>query len=257
MALPTSPNPSELPPSPRRVLMESPLATAGWIRLRRQQRGRRASVRGQHWLALLGTVLMHMLFLAIFVLGPPYDWEPPPDAPEQYLQVRLIDADELLPPPPPIPGTLPRQRGPRHQGRATTTAAPSAQQTGRSSPRIAAGAPWHGATPPPPVNLPVPAALPQLQPVPLADQPPSITVAMPTLQPPPPPKFQPKPVRAVRAEGRQPVLPPTSLALPEVPAAAPPPVSPPSIALRVEPSRLDASASASALRVQPPAPPPV
>lgn len=254
MALPTDPNPLELPPSPRRVLMESPLATAGWIRLRRQQRGRRASVRGQHWFALLGTVLMHVLFLAIFVLGPPYDWEPPPDAPEQYLQVRLIDADELSPPPPPpVPGTLPRQRGPRHQGRATTAAAPGTQRAGRSSPRIAASAPLHGVTPPPPVNLPVPAALPQLQPVPLADQLPGVTVAMPTLQPPVPPKFQPKPVRAVREEGRQPVLPPTSLALPEVPAAAPPPVLPPSVALRVEPSRMDAPASA--LRVQQPAAP--
>jgi len=124
MSLPTGPASPELPLSPRRVLMESPLAAAGWIRSRRHQRERTATARGQRWIAWLGTLLMHLVFLAIFVLGPPYDWEPPQREPEQYLQVRLIDADELLPPPPPpVPGELPKRFGPRHQGRAATTAA--------------------------------------------------------------------------------------------------------------------------------------
>ena len=277
MSLPTDPAAPELPLSPRRVLMESPLAVAGWIRSRRLQREGGVTMRGQRWIALFGTLLMHMVFLAIFVLGPPYDWEPPQSEPEQYLQVRLIEADELPPPPPPAPNTLPKQLGPRHQGRAATAAAttpsraPGAGQTARPERSAAASAPLAPtapspqaapvrrpvAAPLPSVSLPTPAPMPQLQPVPLAGQPPSVALAMPSLQPPAPPKFQPQPVRPVRDEGQQPVLPPPSLALPEVPAATLPPVMTPSIALRVEPPRMDTPASVSALRAQVPAAPPV
>jgi hypothetical protein len=276
MSLPTDPAAPELPLSPRRVLMESPLAVAGWIRSRRLQREGSVTMRGQRWIALFGTLLMHMVFLAIFVLGPPYDWQPPQREPEQYLQVRLIDADEL-PPPPPAPGALPKQLGPRHQGLAATAAAttpsrtPGAGRTARPERSAAASAPLAPARPSPQaapvrrpvaaplpsVSLPTPAPMPQLQPVPLAGQPPSVALAMPSLQPPAPPKFQPHPVRPVRDEGQQPVLPPPSLALPEVPAATLPPVMTPSIALRVEPPRMDTPASVSALRAQVPAAPPV
>lgn len=280
MPLPTDRVSPELPLSPRRVLMESPLANAGWIRSRRQQREHGGSRRGQHWIALLGTLLMHMLFLAIFVLGPPYDWQPPPSGPEQYLHVRLIDADELLPPPPPpppVPSTLPRQVGPRHQGRAATAAgvtrsrAPGAQQAAQpdrssvpSSPSRSAAPPPPAAptlqavaVPPPPVSLPTPAPMVQLPPVPLAGQPPAVAVAMPSRQPPTPPEFQPEAVRPVREEGQQPILPPASLALPEIPAATLPPVLQPTIALRVEAPQVDAPVSTSALRAQVPAAPPV
>ncbi len=278
MSLPTGPSPSQDAPSPRRVLLESPLASAGWIRSRRQQRQRDKHIRGLRWIALLGTMLLHTLFLAVFVLGPPYDWHPPPSVPDEYLQVRLIDADELLPRPPPVPGTLPKQVGPRHQGRAATAAAaptsellPAAQPASR--PRTAARSlPMSRAQPParvpptppvvaarqPPASTPAPAlpSMPQLQPVPIAEHMPDIAVVTPTLQPSPPPKFQPQTARPIREEGQQPVPPPASLALPEVPSTVPPAVTTPMLAVRVEVPRTSAPSNTSVVRAQAmPAPP--
>ena len=120
MPLPPQPIVPATPLSPRRVLLESPLAAASLMRARRRWR-EPPRTRARHWAALIGTLLVHLLFLAIFVLGPPYDWQPPRAPPEAFLQVRLIDADEL-PPPPPASATPPRQVGPRHQGSASAAA---------------------------------------------------------------------------------------------------------------------------------------
>ena len=252
--------------------MQSPLATAGWIRSRRQQRERDSNMRGQRWIALLGTLFLHVVFLAVFVLGPPYDWQPPASAPDEFLQVRLIDADELLPPPPPEPGVVPRQLGPRRQGHAATPAAvraasaAQAEQGASAKGAVTASAPSAPvtlparATPPPamtaapqaPASMPEPAPppTPQLQPVPLPDQPPRVAVTMPTMLPPAPPKFQPESVRPVREEGQQPVLPPTSPALPEIPATVPTPVMMPGIALRIATPRTSASPDIGIVRAE-------
>ncbi|MEO7071966.1 MAG: hypothetical protein ABI300_02920, partial [Rhodanobacter sp.] len=100
--------------------MESPLAAASAMRPRRRWR-ERPRARARHAVALIGTLVLHLLFLAVLFLGPPYDWQPPRAPPESFLQVRLIDTAPLPPPPP--PSMPPRQVGPRHQGRAASAAA--------------------------------------------------------------------------------------------------------------------------------------
>jgi len=84
-------------------------------------------------------------------------------------------------------------------------------------------------------------------------------VTLPTLavQPPVPPKFQPEAVRKPQLEGNRPMPPPPSLALPEVPPQAAPPITVSSIALATEVPKSSAPASVTPARAQLPAAPPV
>ena len=253
---------------PARVIMDSPLAAsirAGVYRRRYRERPRE---RGLRILAMTGALLVHLLFLFGFVLGPAYEVKPPPAVKQQALQVRLI---ELPPPPPPPPlrGTPPKQRGPRHQGNASA-AMPVRERSANveaSTPVAAtatptpvapvAPAPKPVAAPKPPASLPKPAPTPRLQPIPLAGEPPTVSLPVPTLQPPVPPKFQPEPVRKPQLEGTEAMPPPPSLALPELPAQLPTPISPPSMALDATLPRSSAPASVTPARVEQPAAPPV
>jgi len=262
---------------PARVLMNSPLAVSRVLAYRRRTRVK-PDDRAGRIVGLVGTMLVHVVFLLVFVLGPPYELEPPPPSTEPVLRVRLIDKPEP-PPPPPVRGTPPREVGPRHQA----SRAPSRQRTTRvaaatAAPQLArvevampaptpptvtppapakAPAPRPPAAPEPPVSLPMPAPTPDLQPVPLAGEPPRVTLPTPTLQPPRPPAFQPELARAPQEEGNQPMPPPASLALPTVPAQAPPSVSAPSLAITVATTRPDAPPSVRPLPVTVAAAPPV
>ena len=234
--------------------MDSPLAASRTIAYRHRTRVQPRET-GRHIIGIAGTLLVHVVFLLVFVLGPAYQVKLPPEPTEQALRVRLIDAPEP-PPPPPVRGTPPKEVGPRHQARARPPAArPSVRHTGAStaapslarvseakvvpepavvSPPAPVRAPTpdkRPAAPPPPISLPTPAPTPDLQPIPLAAEPPSVTPPVVSLQPPVPPKFQPEAVRKPQLEGTRPMPPPASLALPPLPAQAPPPVTTPSIAL--------------------------
>jgi hypothetical protein len=236
--------------------MDSPLAARRAIAYRQRTRIEPRET-GRRIVGIVGTLLVHVVFLLVFVLGPAYQVKLPPEPTEKALRVRLIDAPEP-PPPPPVRGTPPREIGPRHQARARVAAKrPPVRHTGASasapslarvseaqvlpepavvSPRapVHAPAPHKPAAPPPPISLPTPAPTPDLQPIPLAAEPPSVTPPVVSLQPPVPPKFQPEAVRKPQLEGTQAMPPPASLALPPLPAQAPPPVSTPSIALDVK-----------------------
>ncbi|HEX8777689.1 MAG TPA: hypothetical protein VF738_06180, partial [Rhodanobacter sp.] len=182
------------------------------------------------------------------------------------LTLRFIELPELAPPPPPK-GEPPRRTGPVHQGHAAATpravvaANASAAHRVPHPPAVAAQAAAvppakAAAAPVPPPSLPQPAPTPQLQPVPLANQPPPVILPTPSLRPPVPPKFQPQPVRAPQAEGNQPMPPPPSLALPTLPPQAPPTIAAPSVALdRVAPAT-QAPAIAQPMHVDLPAAPP-
>ncbi len=265
MPLPPTSVSRTAPLSPRRTLLESPLAAASQMRARWRWR-EPPRTRGLHWLALTGAFIVHAVFLAIFVLGPVDNWQPPHPPPAAFLQVRLIDAVEP-PPPPPVRGTPPKKVGPRHQGRmiSAVAARERSQAASRDAamPAVVAPAipptivPQPPAAPVPTVAVPAPAPTPQLQPVPLAGEPPMVTVNQPKVAPPVPPRFQPQAVRPPRAEGTQPILPPTSLALPDVAPQLPPPTVTPSVAMRAELPRSSAPASVSPLRAQVPAAPPV
>ncbi|KZC30350.1 hypothetical protein RhoFW510R10_02485, partial [Rhodanobacter sp. FW510-R10] len=109
----------------------------------------------------------------------------------------------------------------------------------------------------PPVSLPQPAPTPELQPVPLAGEPPAVTLPTPVLQPPVPPKYQPESVRRPQLEGNRAMPPPPSLALPELPPQAAPPIAVSSIALDTEVPRSAAPASVTPARAELPVAPPV
>ncbi len=266
MPLPTDPN-TPPPPAPRpaQVLLNSPLAASSRMRDTRARRRSRPPVLWRRVFALAGSLLLHLVFLFAFILGPA--WEPPPPgmAPPAKLQARFIELPDLAPPPPPK-GEPPRQAGPVHQGHAAANpsvqrSASAAAQPAPKPPAVAAQAvavprAKAAAAPAPPPSLPQPAPTPQLQPVPLANQPPPVHLPKPTLQPPVPPKFQPQPVRAPQAEGNQPMPPPPSLALPTLPPQAPPAIVPPNVALdRVAPNSA-APAIAQPMHVDLPAAPP-
>lgn len=266
MPLPTDPN-APRPPAqrPAQVLLNSPLAASSHMLNQRARKRPRPPVLWRRVFAFAGSLLVHLVFLFAFILGPA--WEPPPvgEAPAAKMKLRFIELPDLAPPPPPK-GEPPRQAGPVHQGHAATSPGVrrSASAAARPAPRApavavqAAAVPpaKAAAAPPPPPSLPQPAPVPQLQPVPLANQPPPVNLPKPTLQPPVPPKFQPQPVRAPQAEGNQPMPPPPSLALPTLPPQAPPVVAPPSVALdRVVPNTV-APAIAQPMHVDLPAAPP-
>lgn len=262
------------PVNPARVRLNSPLAAATRARVYHQRTRPRPPERGLRLLAMLGALLLHLVFLFAFVLGPAVRLVPPSESAQQFLQVRLVEPPEP-PPPPPVRGTPPKERGPRHQGRSSRPA-PSSERSANVQPLVVekpqaaaakpvlakaakahAPAPKPAAAPPPPVSLPQPAPTPELQPIPLAGEPPTVTLSTPVVQPPVPPKFQPEAVRRPQREGDRPMPPPPSLALPELPTQAAPPITVSSIALNTELPRSSAPASVTPARAEIPAAPPV
>ncbi len=272
MPPPPDPPAASRPANPARVMLNSPLAAATRARVYHQHTRPRPRERGLRILAMVGALLVHLVFLFGFVLGPAFEVVPPAEPRQQLLQVRLIEPPEP-PPPPPVRGTPPKERGPRHQGRShrpasvsersanTEAAVASPPATAVAPPAIAKAAKTHApkaqppAAPPAPVSLPQPA--PELQPVPLAGEPPAVTLPTPAVQPPVSPKFQPEAVRRPQLEGNRPMPPPPSLALPELPPQAAPPITISSIALNTELPKSAAPASVAPVRAQLPAAPPV
>lgn len=261
--------------NPARVMLNSPLAAATRARVYHLRTRPRPRELGLRLFGMVGALLVHLLFLFGFVLGPAFQVVPPPASKQQFMQVRLVELPEL-PPPPPVRGTPPKERGPRHQGHAsrpTSSREPSANAQAVAAERPAAAAtpviaavakpkapapaPKPVAAPKPPVSLPQPAPTPELQPVPLAGEPPAVTLPMPALHPPVPPKYQPESVRRPQLEGNRAMPPPPSLALPELPPQAAPPIAVSSIALDTEVPRSAAPASVTPARAELPAVPPV
>ena len=237
---------------PARVLMDSPLATSTRVIARRRLTRQAPSDRWRRIIGIVGAVLLHIVFLLVFILGPVDDGRLIPEPKVVALHVRLIDAPEP-PPPPPIRGTPPKEKGPRHKGHAASAlkqlasasarnSEPSTILVAQASPAAAppvvaqtvvshAPAPTRAAAPKPPLSLPKPSPTPQLPATSLAGPPPAVVLATPTMHAPVPPKFQPEPVRAPQAEGNQPMPPPASLALPDLPPQAMPATEKPTIAL--------------------------
>ncbi|MBD8872300.1 hypothetical protein [Rhodanobacter sp. DHB23] len=266
MPLPTDPHaPRPHAQRPAQVLLNSPLAASSRMLGLRASRRPGPQLAWRRVVALACSLLIHVLFLLGFTFVT--EWEPPPgvDTPAK-MQARFIELPDLAPPPPPK-GEPPRQAGPVHLGHAAARsgaqhAASAAAHRAQPQPVVAAKAvavapAKVAAAPVPPPSVPQPAPTPKLQPVPVASQPPPVTLSRPTLQPPVPPKFQPQPVRPPQIEGNQPMLPPPSLALPAEPPQSPPTVTPPAVALdRVAPDT-QVPAIVQAAHVDLPAAPPV
>jgi hypothetical protein len=249
------------PGPPRRVVMlESPRDAAARAIVYRRRTRERPRERVLRVVGLVGTLLVHLVFLFGAVLGSAYELGPVSEAPTEALQVRLIDKPEP-PPPPPVRGAPPKQAGPTHHGSVSSRrrvarvsgATPSPPQPPVELPKpdvpvISIAAPQATiklapmAAPRPPVALPRPQPTPELMPVPLSGEPPQIVLDTPPA-PPVPPRFQPEPVRKPQAEGTRPLPTPPSLAMPALPAQSPPVVSMPTIALdtRVPKTRAPAS----------------
>lgn len=261
-------------PSPDRddprtiVLLQSPREAAEQARVYR--RGTRQKPRDR-WLrivALLASLCVHFGFLLGVVLGPVYVPEPPPEQPGDALQVRFIEKKKEEPPPPPPPplGALPKKVGPVHRGTGAGRASRVVDTRSPALPAVPAPAPLpvpsieppvidvarHSVVPKPdkvtaarvpPVSVPKPAPTHDLQPVPLAGEPPTVTLDTPPVAKPVPPKFQPEPARKPQVEGNRPIPPPPSLAMPELPPQSPPRLAPPTLALdaRVPPTPAPAS----------------
>ena len=251
-----------LPPSDRPVrrpvvMLESPREAAERARVYRRRTRQKPRDRWLRAIALSGSLLLHLAVLVGAVLGPAYVPEPPPERPGDALQVRFIEKKkEEPPPPPPVRGTPPKQRGPVHRGsaarvavrtRSATVATPALPAVPAAEPipvptvqppvidiakRTSVPAPQKVVTaPPPPLTLPAPAPTPDIAPVPLAGEPPSITLDTPPVAKPVPPAFQPEPPRKPQLEGNRPIPPPASLAMPELPAQSAPALAPPTVAL--------------------------
>jgi hypothetical protein len=253
--------------NPARVMLNSPLAAASRARVFHMRTRQRPRERGLRTAAMVGALLLHLLFLFGFVLGPAYQPKPPHETKGHFVQVRLIEPPEP-PPPPPVRGLPPKKHGPRHQGHRSRVASTSERSANIQAAQVAQPTPKPTrpvmakpvkasakvtkpfAAPKPPVALPKPAPAPDLQPVPLASEPPAIQLPTPVLQPPVPPKFQPESVRPPQAEGNQFIPPPPSLAMPEVPKEASPPVTLSSIALNTEVPKSTRAASVTLQPVQ-------
>jgi hypothetical protein len=85
-------------------MLNSPLAAASRARVYHQRTRQRPRERGRQAVAAIGALLVHIVFLLSFVLGPAYEVTPPPEPKLQFMQVRLIEPPEP-PPPPPVRGT--------------------------------------------------------------------------------------------------------------------------------------------------------
>lgn len=248
-------------------MLNSPLAAATRMRVYRQRTRQRPPERGLRMLAMLGSLLVHLIFLFAFVLGPAYPLQPPAPARQQILQVRLIEPPEP-PPPPPVRGTPPKERGPVHQGSSRRAAAVSERSANIETP-VAATPTLAVVTPPPPqaalpapkpvrltpsrVPRPVPPAKPQAvpppaSPVPVQPRP----VPVPPLAP---PKLQPETLRKPQTEGNQPMPPPISLVMPKL-ALPSPPIDVPRMAPPIEMPANSAPLSVTPAPVTPPVPTP-
>lgn len=256
-----------------RTLMESPLATNTRLIARRRRIRQRSHPHGLRLLAALGTLVIHLVFLLIFVLGPAYEPSVGIPSKQDFLQVRLIEKPE--PPPPSVRGTPPKIRGPRHRGRARPAAVVQKQQRAPLRPMLARAVPPKvSATRPVPGKTPVPRApkdarrtppktvTPQPAPNPasLAMPQPTLSLPVASIKTPQPPAFQPVEVRPPQAEGNQPMPPPPSLALkmtmkmtaePAVPKIT---VSTPAINVVTPPTSLP-TLKTPAVAAQPAAPP--
>ncbi|RDD80452.1 hypothetical protein DVJ77_16225 [Dyella tabacisoli] len=271
--------PTDKTPRLATVSLPSPREAATGAAVYRRRRQERPRDRWLRTLALAGALLVHLLFLFGAVLGPAYDMVEPPEANSvSALKVRLIDKTEPEPPPPPpVRGTPPKEVGPLHRGSTTaqTLVTRQSQAATRADapltpvPVPALETPVIAATPPPsapkpevvaaplpPVTLPKPAPTPELQPVPVATEPPQVALDKPQTTTPVPPKFQPEPVRKLQAEGHQPVPPPASLAMPDLPSQSAPTVSAPTIAMERAVPTLAPPSVAQAVRPETPAAPP-
>ncbi|AIF47096.1 hypothetical protein [Dyella japonica] len=235
------------------MTLPSPRSAAETAAVYRRRRAERPRDRWLRVVALVGALFVHLMFLIGVILGPAYELEETNEE-TAPLVVRLIEkSKEEPPPPPPVRGTPPKQVGPVHKGNANNaprTARQSSSSTRTNSdlspvpvpamqtpvvtdvPKAAAPKPEVTAAPLPPVTVPKPAPAEQLQPVPSAPEPPQVTVEAPVVQKPVPPAFQPEPVRKPQTEGNQPMPPPASLAIPEVPAQSAPMVTPPAMAMQ-------------------------
>ncbi|XRD78868.1 hypothetical protein ISN76_16165 [Dyella halodurans] len=260
------------------VSLPSPKSAAEGGAVYRRRRAERPRDRWLRILALVGALVVHLVFLVGVILGPAYEQEEPNEASTTALQVRLIEKkQEEPPPPPPVRGTPPRQVGPIHRGNAANAprtvkrSTPATRTNNDISPVpvpaleipvIATAAKPTGpkpeitAAPLPPVTVPKPAATKELQPVPTAAQPPQVALETPPVSLPVPPKFQPEPVRKPQLEGNEPVPPPASLAIPEIPPQSAPVVEAPTVAMeKAAPANTPPSVAAVARPEQPAAPP--
>lgn len=260
------------------MMLNSPLAAATRARVFRQRTRARSSEWGLQVLGMLGTLLVHLIFLFGFVLGPAFEPTLPPPPRQEVLQIRLIEP----PPPPAVHGTPPKERGPRHQGRPSPpvvisersanveAVAPSPLKPPQSRPappvvaaavKVAAAKPKPAPAKPKPATVPLslkqvaPPPVPQSKPP--AGEPPALAIPTPKPLPPVPPKLQPEPVRAPQIEGNRPLLPPMSLTMPTVPQP-PSPVALPSMPMHVDMQKLAvAPINVTPAQPQPPAAPQV
>lgn len=245
---------------PAHVTIESPREAALRAIVYRNQLREKPRERGLRVMGLIGTLLVHLIFLFGAVLGPAYEPEPLPSEPLGVLHVRLIDNKPEPPPPPPVRGTPPKRHGPVHHGRVAQAtlvhhATPARRQSAMTAPSAqplpavpappidrpviavkpapSAPTPKIVAAPLPPVSVPkpAPAPAPQLQPIAVSPPPPAVTLQAPPVTRPVPPRFQPEPVRKAQAEGTRPMPPPASLAMPTLPAQSAPTIQVPVIAM--------------------------
>ncbi|MGC1547061.1 MAG: hypothetical protein WA777_00880 [Rhodanobacter sp.] len=262
------------------MLIESPRDAAARAFVYRRDRRDEPRDRLLRVAAMVGTMLVHLIFLLGAILGSPYDEGVRPQEPHgQALQVRLIENKPQPPPPPPVRGTPPKERGPSHRGNtsvaqlthhAQSASAPAAAERTPPiptpvidvpvvalAPQPSAPKPQATAAPRPPVSVPKPAPAPQIQPIPISPPPPTVALQAPPTPQPVPPKFQPEPVRKAQLEGTQAMPPPASLALPELPAQSAPKISAPTIAMEhaVQTSTAPPSVAAVASHETPAAPP--
>ncbi|WP_233523502.1 hypothetical protein [Dyella solisilvae] len=234
------------------VTLPSPKSAAESAFVYRRRRAERPRERWLRILALVGALLVHLVFLFGAILGPAYEMEELNES-SAPLVVRLIEKPkEEPPPPPPVRGTPPKQVGPVHKGSAihaphlvrqsssstrTNSELAPVPVPAMQTPVIAEAAkasvpkPQITAAPLPPVTVPKPAPAEQLEPVPVAPQPPQVAMETPPVEHPVPPKFQPEPVRKPQIEGNQPPPPPASMAIPELPSQSAPTITPPTIAM--------------------------
>lgn len=242
------------------MTIESPREAALRAIVYRNQLREKPRERGLRVMGLIGTLLVHLIFLFGAILGPAYEPEPLPSTPLGVLQVRLIDNKPEPPPPPPVRGTPPKRHGPVHHGRvAQATPVHHVTPARRQSAVTAPSAQPLPAVPAPPIDRPViavkplpsaptpkivaaplpsvsvpkpkPAPAPQLQPIAVSPPPPTVTLQAPQAAKPVPPRFQPEPVRKAQAEGTRAMPPPASLAMPTLPAQSAPTIQVPVIAM--------------------------
>lgn len=240
-------------------MLNSPLAATLRMRVYRQRTRQRPPERGLRVVAMVGALLVHLIFLFVFVLGPAYPLQPPAPARRQVLQIRLIESS--VPPPPPVRGSPPKERGPVHQGHRgvavnTPVETPTVAVKPASPARTPASLPPVQLAPKPARALPpgAPKAAPVATPKVIA---PPAKPLSPPIQPvkvarsPIPPRLQPEVVRKPQAEGSQPMPPPISLLMPKQ-ASPSPPTELPRVAAVIEIPRNNAPLSVVAVPVTPP-----